>query len=184
MYIFLVIDRNLHINYISLYFFNRNFRQAVQVHVQKKDIELSMSLVRSPGLAFQRLLTLSNRVQRMSHPDKVYLVLAVTLQAVQVHVQKKDIELSMSLVRSPGLAFQRLLTLSNRVQRMSHPDKVYLVLAVTLQAVQVHVQKKTSSYRCLWCGHRDLNPDVVDIRPSNVRVCQFRHNRISSIDII
>ena len=89
MYIFLVIDRNLHINYISLYFFNRNFRQAVQVHVQKKDIELSMSLVRSPGLAFQRLLTLSNRVQRMSHPDKVYLVLAVTLQAVQVHVQQK-----------------------------------------------------------------------------------------------
>ncbi len=57
MYIFLVIDRNLHINYISLYFFNRNFRQAVQVHVQKKDIELSMSLVRSQGLAFQRLLT-------------------------------------------------------------------------------------------------------------------------------
>ncbi len=36
MYIFLVIVRNLHINYISLYFFNRNFRQAVQVHVQKK----------------------------------------------------------------------------------------------------------------------------------------------------
>ena len=99
-----------------------------------------MSLVRSPGLAFQRLLTLSNRVQRMSHPDKVFLVLAVTLQAVQVHVQKKDIELSMSLVRSPGLAFQRLLTLSNRVQRMSHPDKVYLVLAAPLQAVQVHVQ--------------------------------------------
>ena len=57
MYIFLVISRNLHINYISLYFFNRNFRQAVQVHAQKKDIELSMSLVRSQGLAFQRLLT-------------------------------------------------------------------------------------------------------------------------------
>ena len=33
----------------------------------------------------------------------------------------------------------------------------------------------------LWCGHRDLNPDDTVIRPSNVRVCQFRHDRISCV---
>ena len=28
-----------------------------------------------------------------------------------------------------------------------------------------------------WCGHRDLNSDGFTIRPSNVRVCLFRHDR-------
>ena len=28
-----------------------------------------------------------------------------------------------------------------------------------------------------WCGRRDLNPYVEDTRPSNVRVCRFRHSR-------
>ena len=31
----------------------------------------------------------------------------------------------------------------------------------------------------LWCGHRDLNSDGVTIRPSNVRVCLFRHDRLT-----
>lgn len=30
-----------------------------------------------------------------------------------------------------------------------------------------------------WCGHRDLNSDGVTIRPSNVRVCLFRHDRLT-----
>ena len=30
-----------------------------------------------------------------------------------------------------------------------------------------------------WCEKRDLNPYGVTTRPSNVRVCQFRHSRIS-----
>ena len=29
----------------------------------------------------------------------------------------------------------------------------------------------------LWCGKRDLNPYIKDTRPSNVRVCRFRHSR-------
>ena len=29
-----------------------------------------------------------------------------------------------------------------------------------------------------WCEKRDLNPYGVTTRPSNVRVCQFRHSRI------
>ena len=28
-----------------------------------------------------------------------------------------------------------------------------------------------------WCEKRDLNPYVIDTRPSNVRVYQFRHSR-------
>ena len=30
-----------------------------------------------------------------------------------------------------------------------------------------------------WCGRRDLNPYVGNTRPSNVRVCRFRHSRES-----
>ena len=29
----------------------------------------------------------------------------------------------------------------------------------------------------IWCGRRDLNPYIEDTRPSNVRVCRFRHSR-------
>ena len=29
-----------------------------------------------------------------------------------------------------------------------------------------------------WCGRWDLNPYGITIRPSNVRVCQFRHDRV------
>ena len=39
-----------------------------------------------------------------------------------------------------------------------------------------------------WCEKRDLNPYGVTTRPSNVRVCQFRHSRVrrlaSTFDII
>lgn len=32
----------------------------------------------------------------------------------------------------------------------------------------------------LWCERRDLNPYGITTRPSNVRVCRFRHSRIFS----
>ena len=35
----------------------------------------------------------------------------------------------------------------------------------------------------IWCGRRDLNPYGKSTRPSNVRVCQFRHSRVTN-DII
>ena len=33
---------------------------------------------------------------------------------------------------------------------------------------------------CFWCERRDLNPYGITTRPSNVRVCRFRHSRIFS----
>ena len=33
-----------------------------------------------------------------------------------------------------------------------------------------------------WCEKRDLNPYGVTTRPSNVRVCQFRHSRICRLN--
>ena len=32
-----------------------------------------------------------------------------------------------------------------------------------------------------WCERRDLNPYGITTRPSNVRVCRFRHSRIFSM---
>ena len=41
------------------------------------------------------------------------------------------------------------------------------------------IKKSTSqSSSIFWCEKRDLNPYGVTTRPSNVRVCQFRHSRI------
>ncbi len=51
-----------------------------------------------------------------------------------------------------------------------------------VERVQVSVKsKKAALVDCslLWCGHRDLNSDGVTIRPSNVRVCLFRHDRLT-----
>lgn len=31
-----------------------------------------------------------------------------------------------------------------------------------------------------WCERRDLNPYGITTRPSNVRVCQFRHSRVDA----
>ena len=38
-----------------------------------------------------------------------------------------------------------------------------------------HNRKGYASF--CWCGRRDLNPYVGNTRPSNVRVCRFRHSR-------
>ena len=51
--------------------------------------------------------------------------------------------------------------------------------------VQVSVTKRQNEKARInpcsfwWCGHRDLNSDGVTIRPSNVRVCLFRHDRLT-----
>ena len=34
-----------------------------------------------------------------------------------------------------------------------------------------------------WCARRDLNPYVINTRPSNVPVCQFQHSRPASVII-
>ena len=39
-------------------------------------------------------------------------------------------------------------------------------------------KEKAVLSNCFWCGRRDLNPYVGNTRPSNVRVCRFRHSRI------
>ena len=32
-----------------------------------------------------------------------------------------------------------------------------------------------------WCERRDLNPYGITTRPSNVRVCRFRHSRVAPV---
>ena len=57
----------------------------------------------------------------------------------------------------------------------------------------MHIQRKIPEksrtfltphrYQCdviIWCERRDLNPYGITTRPSNVRVCRFRHSRIFS----
>ena len=44
-------------------------------------------------------------------------------------------------------------------------------------------KRRTDTFLCIkfcvliWCGRRELNPYGKTTRPSNVRVCQFRHSR-------
>ena len=35
-----------------------------------------------------------------------------------------------------------------------------------------------------WCARRDLNPYVINTRPSNVPVCQFQHSRLTQRAIL
>ena len=46
--------------------------------------------------------------------------------------------------------------------------------------VQAPLKKKRAAVATLyiWCERRDLNPYGITTRPSNVRVCRFRHSRI------
>ena len=54
-----------------------------------------------------------------------------------------------------------------------YDDKSFYPQSIEIQSIKKNAELSSA----LWCGHRDLNPDVIDIRPSNVRVCQFRHDR-------
>ena len=59
-------------------------------------------------------------------------------------------------------------------------------LPLPFKSRQIKTQKNTA-YRSMpyfWCEKRDLNPYGVTTRPSNVRVCQFRHSRVTYIIIL
>ena len=48
-------------------------------------------------------------------------------------------------------------------------------------ALVSRTKEKGSPFGLPWCGRRDLNPYVGNTRPSNVRVCRFRHSRVDAI---
>ena len=56
----------------------------------------------------------------------------------------------------------------------------FISRAVSQPSDRLPRQQKKQSQLALpfcWCGRRDLNPYVGNTRPSNVRVCRFRHSR-------
>ncbi len=61
------------------------------------------------------------------------------------------------------------------------PPDCFLYVPHPLRLQVPHQQKKTpfGVFFC-WCERRDLNPYGITTRPSNVRVCRFRHSRIFS----
>ena len=75
------------------------------------------------------------------------------------------------------LVLQRLLRSQSRAADV-HPSRVKPCACIGRYKQFKSEDKKSTDKSVLWCGHRDLNPDVIDIRPSNVRVCQFRHDRM------
>ena len=46
-----------------------------------------------------------------------------------------------------------------------------------IQKIKAQVKTFRFNLRFYWCGRRELNPYGKTTRPSNVRVCQFRHSR-------
>ena len=48
---------------------------------------------------------------------------------------------------------------------------------IPYQACGLDKKSRIKMIRLFWCGRRDLNPYVGNTRPSNVRVCRFRHSR-------
>ena len=103
------------------------------------------------------------------------------------------------MVRETGLerllAIARILTawrpnfLRNSVpaNRFSLKTICYIVFyARTLSGSSpfIFTKRKEITQMCYlfsWCERRDLNPYGITTRPSNVRVCRFRHSRISVV---
>ena len=92
----------------------------------------------------------------------------------------------------PRLAQQRLLPKVNRVQRTVPVPTMQALLPANCSicrgsssSVSAKKEKTRTKFVLifLWCGHRDLNSDGVTIRPSNVRVCLFRHDRLTLLII-
>ena len=92
----------------------------------------------------------------------------------------------------PRLAHQRLLPKVNRVQRTVPVPTMQALLPANCSicrgsssSVSAKKEKTRTKFVLifLWCGHRDLNSDGVTIRPSNVRVCLFRHDRLTLLII-
>ena len=57
---------------------------------------------------------------------------------------------------------------------------VFFTLRPSRVQVPSYQKNNESSLMCelvIWCERRDLNPYGITTRPSNVRVCRFRHSR-------
>ena len=65
---------------------------------------------------------------------------------------------------------RRIVFLTQKPSRVQAPT--------FLQKIKETTQK---CYLFYWCERRDLNPYGITTRPSNVRVCRFRHSRISVV---
>ena len=79
----------------------------------------------------------------------------------------------MLMARRPSLSDSTRLT----APRKNSPQDCFY--AQTLSASSPARNKKESLLRLffIWCERRDLNPYGITTRPSNVRVCRFRHSR-------
>ena len=135
-----------------------------------------------------RVYSLRRSMQRMSSSNKTTSCVHCIAMNRFKSIQAKNTEhCSVLWCGHRDLLFSeaRVYSLRRSMQRMSSSNKttscVHCIAMNRFKSIQA---KNTERCSVFWCGHRDLNPDVVDIRPSNVRVCQFRHNRINSIVII
>ena len=65
------------------------------------------------------------------------------------------------------------------MRKSKNPPKTNLAHFCGLSLVPLKT-KRANRLVCsfCWCGKRDLNPYIKDTRPSNVRVCRFRHSRV------
>ena len=52
-----------------------------------------------------------------------------------------------------------------------------VIHSMIYQTCGLDKKSRIKMIRLFWCGRRDLNPYVGNTRPSNVRVCRFRHSR-------
>ena len=77
----------------------------------------------------------------------------------------------VSPIRATGFAFQSLTTGFVWIEILC----AWRERVQTLPRQQKEPDTKSSSF--CWCGRRELNPYGKTTRPSNVRVCQFRHSR-------
>ena len=90
-----------------------------------------------------------------------------------------------SAAATPCILMARRLSLSG--QYPAHRSSLKTVrrtvfYAQTLSGSSPAQNKKEPLLRLflIWCERRDLNPYGITTRPSNVRVCRFRHSRIFS----
>ena len=67
-----------------------------------------------------------------------------------------------------------LVRLPFRHSRMTIPT------LISLQRLHICGRHIAAPLIFFWCEKRDLNPYVINTRPSNVRVCQFHHSRNQS----
>ena len=163
------------------------FAGGVQVRCpQKKKKHEQSSCLSFCGAVYAKQMVLSHRC--------VALTLRVYLFAMSaaLDLDKCFALVSLSACGLPRLAHQRLLPKVNRVQRTVPVPTMQALLPANCSicrgsssSVSAKKEKTRTKFVLifLWCGHRDLNSDGVTIRPSNVRVCLFRHDRLTLLII-